>query len=179
MTNVLQTEDIKSNFWEGNPSIALPRAFKRLIELDKTKDKRNSSSIMWAIYLLLHANSPFINMNIKDRKKLIAEEYLKDEAFLWEDDPDIKEAMQEFTNLLITPARRLAYEWQEKLEERSNFIAKTKYNAETADTLDKMMAATKKIYDMYYQVLADLEKEEAQSHIEGDAEESLTEKGQI
>jgi hypothetical protein len=179
MNDFLQSYDLKENFWKVNPNLDIIPEFMAVKKADKSKNKEQSSQVMWALFLLFHRKSPYTGSVIEDKKMLIADDYLGNKDFKWDKDSLIARAMEVFKQKLISPQRRLLYEWQEKLEERSKFIASIKYNQDTSDLLDKMLEKTHKMFEMYNKALKDLSEEEKEGVTEGNAEESLSEKGII
>ena len=179
MDDFLHSYDLKENFWKVNGHLEAIKEFKDFIKADKSRNKEDSSKIMWAIFLLYHKKSPYTGENIQAKKKYISDDFLLNPSFPWEKDDKIAVVINRFKDRLISPARRFLYEWQEKLEERSKFMASIPYNAETADLLDKMMEKTYKMHEMYKKALESISEEEKEGVREGNAEESLLEKGLI
>ena len=84
-----------------------------------------------------------------------------------------------YINLTLTKARKYLRNWEIKLEERDEFIASLKYDEDSAALLDKMMTATKNIWEQYLSILNELEKEEGSGSVKGGGIESLSESGRI
>jgi hypothetical protein len=164
------------NFWELNPELKYPEVFAEFYNNDNSKSKVESSKVMNAIYLLLDRESRYKELPEKERKKLIAKDYLKDKDFNWE---EIKPLQDFFLKLTMSKARKLLRNWELKLEERDEFISTLKYDEETTVLLDKMMGATKGIWEQYLNMLNEVEKEEGAGSVKGGGIESLTESGKI
>jgi len=164
------------NFWELNPELKYAEKLKSLYDSDKSKKKEDSSKIMNAIYMLVHKDSRYADLPERERKILIATDYLKDSSFQW----TLYEIEINFIiDLTTSKARKLLRNWELKLEERSNFIASLRYDADTFKMLDDMMSASKKIWDEYIKILNEVDKEEAGGSVQGGAVESLSESGRI
>lgn len=147
------------NYWVLNPIMKTIKKFSVLYEGDKTKNKDKSSRLMWAIALLMDPNdaNPWRNISEDEKKELIAEDYLRDKKFNW-DDPSIKELVDTYENFCLSLAEKELYRYNQKLTQRGDFIAKTTYTMDfydedsgkvikgTADQLDKMMLNTGKIF---------------------------------
>jgi len=122
--SLLTNFDIDSNFWKNNPQLIIPKELNKLYKEDKSKDKTNSSQIMWAICLFLDLSeeNKFRNFPEEDRKKLIIEDYLQDPKFKFE---NYKPIIDWYIEGLYSPAQRGILNWRRKLEERDLFIADT------------------------------------------------------
>lgn len=164
------------NFWELNPELKYPEVFAEFYQQDKTKDKSESSKVMNAIYLLLDKESRYRELPEKERKNLICKDYLKNKEFNWD---SVKNLQNEFLRFTSTKAKKLLRNWEIKLEERDEYISGLKYDEDTAEHLDKMMAATQKIWEQYLSILNEVEKEEGAGSVKGGGVESLSESGRI
>ncbi len=167
---------IDDNFWQLNPELKIPPSFKRLYDSDKNKDKKNSSALCWAVYLLIDTESKFASLPEDDKKELIANDYLKEPKFDWK---QLDEAINTYQELVLTPAKRALIGWNNKMMERDKFLRETKYEIETCDSLDKMLSNTKKLYDDYQRVIKDLEEEKTKQQNKGNRRASLSDTGEI
>jgi hypothetical protein len=73
---ILNGFDTDINFWKANPQLKIPQPFADILSTDKSKTKSKSSQIMWAIALLVDPESKFSNISLKNRKKMIGEDFL-------------------------------------------------------------------------------------------------------
>lgn len=80
-------------------------------------------------------------------------------------------------HFILTKPQKYLVQWEKKLEERTQFMASIPYNADTFELLDKMMAASSRMWDQYMKCLKDVQVEEGKT--QGDSEESLQEKNLI
>jgi len=191
MTSITRTFNTDEIFWETNPSFLTISKFEHFYNLDKSKGKKKSSQIMWAIAFLLdpHPDNVWKNLNESDKKMLIVDDYLKDDKFKWDEYQDL---INEYYNRVLTLAQKDFYELQEKMTERKEFIKNTPYSLDsmeeidgkmrivkgTAAQLDKMVVDTAKLYEQLELVKQKLEKEAAQDgETKGGMQESATEKG--
>lgn len=191
MTSITRTFNTDENFWETNASFLTVSKFEHFYNLDKSKGKKKSSQIMWAIAFLIdpHQDNIWKNLNEHDKKMLIVEDYLKDKKFKWSEYQDI---IDEYYNRALTLAEKDFYELQEKMTERKEFIKNTPYSLDaieeidgrmrtvkgTAAQLDKMVVDTAKLYEQLELVKQKLEKEAAQDgETKGGMQESATEQG--
>ena len=172
--SILNNFDTNANFWRVNPQLVI--AFKDINELDDSFDKIISSRIMWGIALLVDSESKYKNLDEADKKALIERNYIKDDEFKWE---DYKEYITLYEDLALSKVKKKLRNWENKLEERDEFIRSIAYNEITFEMLDKMMSNSKKIWDEYIKTLGEIDKEENEGVVKGGALESLAEQGRI
>ena len=172
--SVLNNFDIEANFWQLNPQFKI--AYKDFYNKDKSKNKVQSSKIMWAIALLVDNSEEnnYRNYLTDEKKMLIAEDYLGDAGFKWE---DYQEIIDIYINLNMSKTERSLYIYEGKLEERDSFIKTTKYNLENASQLDKIISSTKSIFDLITKLRDEISKEKSIGETKGSMEESASEKG--
>jgi len=77
----------------------------------------------------------------------------------------------------LTKPEQYLVAWEQKLDERQEFIASKPYDHSTYEMLDKMMSNTDKMWKQYMTCLKDVQEEE--SLLEGGSQESLNEQGVI
>ncbi len=174
MIKVLNSFDIKANFWKINPQLRI--AFKEIHDADKSKEKLESSSIMWAIALILDTESKYFNMPILERKQLIAREYLKDASFNFE---KYKHEMNLYEKLTITPAKRQLTEWSRIMDEKSELLKSLSYTTETWEIIEKMLKSNKDLYSELERISELLVKEGERGTIKGGSVESASEGGLV
>lgn len=158
---VLNKFDTDINFWNENPQMKSMVNFEELYTKDKSKNKVDSSQIMWAIALLLDKSkhNNYRNLPEEEKKEQLAKYFLKKPDFDWED-PQIRILTETYYKTCISQAERSLIEWENKLKERDEFIAACPYNADTFEMLDKMLANTFKMYQQYQSIKAQLQLEE-------------------
>lgn len=177
------------NFWDLNPSVKIIKEFGELYASDKSKKKEKSSQLMWALALLLDPNekNPYKNISYDDKKFIIATDFLKDKKFNWED-RDIITLIDVYLNYCLTVAEKELVRFEEKLAQRGDFLAKTRYTLDsyddrgkiekgTADQLDKMMINTGKLYDQLEEIKNKIKAEQAKGSLRGGEAESASEEG--
>lgn len=168
--------DTRANFWKANPQLCIAGALKSLYENDKSKDKEESSRIMWAIALAYDIESKFFNLPLIERKKFISKDYLKNEKF---DFDKYKDCIEFYEKLSITPARRQLIVWNTKLDEKTEFLATLPYNAQNAKLIDELLSSNTKLYEALAKISEELVKEGDRGVVKGGSEESLSEKGEL
>ena len=171
-----------NNFWEYNPQYMI--IFKDFYNKDKSKNKEKSSTILWAIFLLIHPRSEFYNL--PDKEVILARDFIKDTSFKWENYSDIIGKVEQIS---LSQAEKSLVSWDKTLKKRDQFIHAQEFTLDyynedgrvvkgSADQLDKMLANTNKLYQEYFKILKDL-KEEEDKRGRGNKIKSLTDSGEI
>lgn len=194
MTTIIKNWNTDENYWDLNTAIKTVAVFNHLYKTDKSKNKTESSKLMWAIALLIDPNeaNPWRNVSPLDKKNLIALDYLNDVNFNWSDSR-VLELIDNYKNLCITIAERSLIEFEDKLASRARFISTTEYSLDyyeedprtgkeklfkgTATQLDKMMVDTVKIYDQLKIIKQQLSEEAIDGTNKGGTVESAGESG--
>lgn len=158
----------KEIFWE-----LFPEYRETFSTIYNKKDIEGSSKVMWMLIHFISPKSRFRNATSQERKKAIESDFktkLKWDSYL--------EEMNFLESLLLSKAKKYLYNWEKKLEERDEFMANIPYEAGTYDMLDKMMAATDKLWKQYRTALKDVQDEDELTS-KGGATLSLGDSGQI
>lgn len=176
--SLLNSFDTDANIWEVEPQLKIPKVFAELYKNDKSKGKAHSSKIMWAIALLVDNSeaNKFRNLPTDEKKLFLAEDYLGDVAFNWDEYAHLIEEYEKFS---LSNLERSLYTYELKLEERTNFIKNEQYTLETALALDKIITGTKPIFELISKLRDDINKEKSSGETKGDMEESASEKGEV
>jgi len=191
MTSMVKVWTPRENFWEIHPMLKDMRPFKFFYDKDKSKGKKESSKIMWAIAMSIdpHTDNAYKNMAPETKKNLISEDYLNDKKFNW-DHPEIVKLSEAYTDHCLTIAEKELIGYEEKLAQRGAFIKKVDYTMDsyddrgkiekgTADQLDKMMLNSSKIFAEIENIREKLAKEEMDGQLKGGATESAAESGML
>lgn len=182
---ILNSFDTDKNFWMLNPQLKVMGAFKNVYETDKSKNKTDSSTLMWAISFLLDSSeeNKFRNLSYEDKKYYLAKDFLKNEDFNWETH---KEVIEFYRKTLLTAAQRNLIEWEEIMDMRSKSLkewykeALTYKSIETIAELDKLLSTTNKHYQDFAKIKKEFDAEaEAITRGAGNKIKSLTETGEI
>jgi hypothetical protein len=191
---IVETYTVESNFWDEFPQLTTVGPFKKLYKSDKTPNKAYSSKLIWTIVFIWDYNSKFYNLpeDGEDGKiKIVFEEFFGDPKYYEKNIEKVEELKDFYLRIQETPARRALRDIEDKLRERAKFLKDTKYDmgvcnergqwvGNTASILDKMMADTKKIYDLYDQALKTVSKEQLEDErVRGGGELSLSDKEEI
>ena len=191
--SLLRNFNTDENFWETNPIFKTVKIFEEFYNKDKTKGKKKSSQIMWAIAFLVdpHEHNIWKNLTELDKKVLIQDDFLKNDNFNWS---EYQELIDEYYNRVLSIPEKDFQELIDKMNERKEFIKLTPYTLDSyeedpstgklrlikgnAKDLDKMVVDTAKLYEQLEIVKAKLERSKA---IDGETkagmQESATEKG--
>ena len=151
---------------------------------------------MWFIALSTDVNSKYYNIPSigEDNKyELLGADILGDKKYYTRFKPKCDELIEFYCKLQDTPAQRALREWDDKMVERAKFIKETPFTMDsseyddetgkwrtikgTADTLDKMMGATEKLYKDYDRIQKTLSISEIDTENLGGGEASLSDQG--
>lgn len=187
---ILENYDSKANFWKVNPQLTAAGPFKPLYENDCSAGKVVSSKKMWCVSLAYDPGSKYFNMPEEDKLDLLFTDIMGDTKFLKANRDIINELRDFYRKLLETPARRSLRGVEDKLNERDLFLKNTEYTlgelgnngqwvGGTADLLDKMMANTVKMWDLYDKALKVVSDEAQVGVAFGGGSISLTDSGDI
>lgn len=157
--SVVSNFDLDVSFWEVNPIFKVVGEFASFYRRDTSRGKGTTSKIMWAIALLEDTSD---DNKLKtypeiDRKKIIAEEYIRDEKFDWDKHQKLIDA---YVSSQMSKNKRSLRGLRLKMEERESFIMNTPYTIENANDLDRIMANTDKLFSLITKLEQQIEKEE-------------------
>jgi hypothetical protein len=169
MRNIVENFTQETIFWDVNPQFTVINPFKRLWKSDKSRGKKNSSDLMWAISLAYHPKSDLYY--VSDKEELIVRSHLgiksaeKSEAFWKENDYLVKA----FLDSALTEAEKSLISWNEGMKDRDMFLSNQKYTfgyekdgveyKDNTRSLDDMRSKTAKIYEEYFKIKRELEEE--------------------
>ncbi len=192
MNSLAKVWNPTENYWSLHPMMTVLGEFKSYYQQDKTKDKSESSRIMWAIAMLLdpHTDNALRSTETTDRVRIIVEDYLEEPEFDWEH-PYVVALITEYKFLAMTHLERQVTNFETKLEQRDRFLADTDYTLDsyseksksvvkgTAKELDGMMINTSKLNGEYRSLKEALEAAENAGDMKGGATESAGESGAL
>tara|TARA_R110000850_G_scaffold1714_8_gene9191 strand:+ start:454 stop:984 length:531 start_codon:yes stop_codon:yes gene_type:complete len=174
MAHMLRSFNVDECFWKQNPQVGVISPFAEFKAEDKSRGKKKSSQVMWAIFML---NDPtphnkLYRMKQEIRKAQIIDNYLEGKTFDFSKHENLSAGY--LNQLLSKKQRRYAYVWV-KWEEREDFIMSLKYSFDTADFIDKLSANTEKILITLTRAEADMIKEQEEEGLAGKAKKSSIE----
>jgi hypothetical protein len=167
-----------NNYWDTNVELLILPSFSKLHTKDKSKNKEESSKIMWAMFYAYHPESKFFHY--PNKQETIEKSFIKDSKFKWDHYKDI---IEDFKNLVLSDAERALLSWNEIMIMRDNSIKELYKKAlESCDTdelvkIDKMLANTPKMFEDYKKIKKDYEEERTTK--KGKKILSLTDSGEI
>lgn len=164
------------NFWDANPQFKTVEVFKDYYKKDKSKDRKDSSTIMWGLSFYYDEESIYYNMPKEDREIAIASGHFGDKKFSWS---KISTLQESFANLYLTPAKRQLFEWNRLMDEKTEFMSGQTYSQTNWEMLEKMMISNKALYAEYDNIMKRLVNEKDSTGVKGGAIESASESGLI
>lgn len=174
---VIDSWDIQSNFWKTNPQFKLKETFKDFYNEDKSKEKQDSSLIMWGLAFLCDFDSKYKQLSDRERKELIAQDLFRNKEFNWEDE-GIKHLIKAW-EVFKSSAQKQMMQWERFLNEKTDFMQTMKYDENTAELIEKLLLSNTKLYKEYDEIMTRLSQETDGGTMIGGSMESLSEKGEI
>lgn len=166
------------NYWEVNSEILILQEFTNFYSQDKSKNKEESSRILWAIHYAFHPESKFFNY--PNKLEVLAKDFIKDPKFKWQ---KISNLTESFKNLVLSDVERALVNWNEIMIMRDNSLKELyKLAIEQSDTdelvkLDKMLSNTPKMFEDYKKIKKDYEEEKTTK--KGKTINSLSDSGEL
>jgi hypothetical protein len=171
MRDITQTYSPNNNFWEQHPQFTTVNPFKKIWASDKSRGKKVTSDLMWAIALIYHPKSDLYYMPSKiERISLDMLKIKKNELdSFWEENKVFVDA---FKDMVITQAVKSLVVWEEAMKDRDEFLSTQRYTFGYTDEagieykdntklLDEMRARTPKMYAEFFQIKKAIEEEDA------------------
>lgn len=183
MSHILKNFSIKDcelvNFWDVNDNNQLLaiQPFRDIYESDKTKSKKDSSRLMWAIALIWDYESRLYKASEADRIDAIEKDFLMDPGFFEREQEKINPVIEQYNALQQDSVYRMLRTQEKKLDERNQFMEDQAYTLATAKTLDNMAKDTKNILSTMDLLKKEIEKKQGDSKIKGDHKPSMLEEG--
>lgn len=191
-TTLSKNWNINENYWELNPMMLSIKVFNDFYKKDKSKNKEQSSTIMWGIALLIDPNehNPWRNIIRKDKEKSIIEDNINIKGFNWE---SVEYLIDEYELRCLSIPERELVRIERKLVDRSDFIEQTPYSLDyhdineegvgklikgTAKQLDDLILNTEKMY-IQIESIKDRIKSGESAKEKGGIKLSASERGEI
>lgn len=171
--------DSEQNFWELNPQFKVGLSFKELYKKDKSRNKKDSSALMWFIAYTNDLGSIFYNLPLQERYEIVGEDYMGDSNFYESNKDKLDPLIKDYLLLTTTAIDRQLIEWDRRLDDRTDFLAKTKYDLDNFDKLDKMNANTAAMFKNLDAIKEAQIKEQSGGDTKGGFKESLNDSGEI
>lgn len=157
--SVLANFDLDVSFWELNPQFKVLGKFATFYRKDTSKAKNASSKVMWAIAFFVDRDrdNKIGRLPTKDKKKIISEELIKDPKFRWNKHIDLIDYYKETQ---LSRAQRSLSFFEDKMEDREDFLDTQEYTLENAKELDSIIANTEKLFSVISKLITQVEYEE-------------------
>ena len=159
MAKAIQIIDPTRSFWDLHPHLA------------PMFPSRPSSTVMWALTLIYHPESPYADFTFSTKRDIVFKEYNTS-------DEELSPIIQQFKSAILTKPQKFLIEWEEKLEERQAYLHSLPYNSENIDSLDKAMANSEKLWKVYLNAKKEVDQE-ISATAQGGVIESAQEQGII
>jgi hypothetical protein len=185
--------DSSKNLWEAEPD--MKEIYPQLYADDESKNKELSSFIGWSLINWYHPDSKWKNLKEKEKYKYLFEDQLQYNVTNYykkskEKDDKYKDFLDKYnyksddwndlssiSKITFTDkTEKLLVDWEDKLERRNDFLSDIQYSIDTYEMLDKMLSQTKKLWDEYLRVKKEVMTSGEGGSVEGDEEESDSEK---
>jgi hypothetical protein len=174
MRNLTELYNPSLSFWDAAPQLLIIEPFTTFHKNDKSRGKKYTSNIMWAIALLNHPESDIYY--VSDKFKQVSRTMMGDEDFDWN---KYSKYIDAFIDAALTEGYKSLASQEDVMKRRSAFMKSQEYTLESAAELDRMLANTAKIYDQYFAIKKRLEEEKATAAQKGSKMESLSDSAQI
>jgi hypothetical protein len=168
----------ENNFWTFNAELVVLEEFSKFYESDKSKNKEESSKVMWAIHYGFHPESKFFNL--PNKLDILAKDFLKNPKFKW---TSIQKLIDTFKSLVLSDVERALITWNEIMMMRDNSLkemyklAINQANTDELVKLDKMLSNTPKMFEDYKKIKKDYDEEKVTK--KGKSIASLSDSGEI
>jgi hypothetical protein len=162
------------NFWEMNPVMKVPKVFKDLYDKDKTKNKEESSRLMWALAFVYDYDSKFYPMRKEERMQLVCRDFLNNADFRFD-----KQLVEAYELIQKSPERTLLDTLYEKMYEINDFLKTTRISEETAKLINMFMDSSLDYIDKLDKIKNRVEKQLPTKQNRGDKKDSLLEDEKI
>jgi len=169
------------SFWELNPQLLLEPALKEFHKNDKSKAKKDSSNLLWWIAFCydLDTDNKWRGQPLAEKGPLLGEELGLGADVQKKKEKELAVLVPAYCKFQDSPAKRQLRMLEQKMEEKTIFMAKTKYDEDTYEALDKMMLSDTKLYALLATVTKQLSEETEEGSGKGGSAPSLSDDGKI
>lgn len=167
--------DYNINFWEVFPR--LKPKFSYFHKTDRTKGKKRSSDVMWALMFMYHPKSEYYEAPFKDKVKIVETEIIGEEKYFETHKEIVEQLTADIKDLVLNTAAQRQYDaWKETSDKRTAFIKELEYSESNWEMLDKMATQTYKIYQEFDKIKDILDKETKDASMRANQEASMLDK---
>ncbi len=166
--------DPNKDIFEQNPELEYISSVRDFIKKQKKKSK--ASQLLWAIYLTEDPNSRLYRvMDLEERRKEVAENYLKEKDFDWK---DLDDMCIQYGRIALTKEEIFFTIWSQKLDELQIYLRQTDI-ASDPEGIIKIMEKIPKVLDGYEKTKNTMLASKKKGKTYGGKQESLGEQGLI
>lgn len=164
------------SFWESNPQMKI--IFNEFYEKDSSKNKMESSKIMWGISLLVDPNesNSFRHISYTERLDEIKTGFFKDKKFPWVEHYNTIEI---YKNHVLTKPELTLHVMERKLEERIKLLNDTPLTLENVELIDKVQLNLTKIEKELKELRKMVKDEDSNVKAKGDKKLGMLDSGQF
>ncbi len=170
------------NYWEVNSELLIIPEFDKVYHKDKSKNKQDSSVVLWAVYYAYHPESKYYNL--PNKLEILEKNFIKQKDFNWDNYSDLTEV---YKSMVLSDSERALVEWGEIMTMRSVAMKKlykelldqeiAEIDTKSLKEVDSMLASTPKMFEDYKKIRKDYEEEKTAK--KGKRNMSLTDSGEI
>ena len=177
--NVKKSFDPSFNYWELNPHLIYLKPYSILYNEDKSKNKEESSKIMWCVTWMIDPDeetNKYYRLD-EERRLEVCKEF---QPKFDNTDELVQSIMVSYPEDCLTVIERSLRDTKEFMRKRDKFIKSQEYNFETMKELDDAATKTIKIYQDYEKIEKVFTEEKNKStRIRGGRQETARESGRI
>lgn len=180
MAHKIKPYELNQNFWKLNPAMALLTPFKEYYNFSGASQKE-TSLVMWAIWLVYDYESPIYLKEIDEKKKLAGINLFNNDKFFFLDEnvemlSKLGEAYVEITQTITQRAiSSFIKHWSKRIE----VLEQAELTLENCKMIDEIMVNSSKLQKTYDELVAKERMEDDAVQNMGGKELSLTDKNLI
>tara|TARA_R110000737_G_scaffold57724_2_gene83125 strand:+ start:102 stop:638 length:537 start_codon:yes stop_codon:yes gene_type:complete len=154
----------ETSFWTTHPEMRFAAKLEEFYKQDTSKDKKESSRIMWAIQMCEQPDSKFYNRPNKYEE--MSKTFLKNIKVNWK---KISNVIDSYRDTALSDAERALTSWNITIKMRDHAIKElyqellqggtAMLDTKALKDVDSMLAATPKMFDDYNKIKATFEEE--------------------
>lgn len=174
--NYVENFDADMNFWDLYPEFKFFQPFKDIYKKDKSRSRKDSSTMMWFIAFCYSKASKFKNLaadGIDGKHSVVGEDYCGDRNYYQKHLDILPELIEAFIEIQYTSLEKHLKTWDDLLNKRTAFLKTQDYDLGTYEDLDKMAIGTSKVYATIKGIWDELSKEDGSGVAKGGSVPSL------
>ncbi len=174
--SIINNFNTNVDFWEFNPQMKI--IFHKFYNDDNSKNKTESSKIMWGIALLVDPNesNSFRHISYTERLDEIKIGHFKNKAFPW---VEYYDTIEIYKNHVLTKPELTLHVMERKLEERIKLLNDTPLTLENVELIDKVQLNLTKIEKELKELRKMVKDEDSNVKAKGDKKLGMLDSGQF